>query len=550
MATNEERNSIFFDASGVARPAAEVAADANSAQQAPVDGAAAKPRRQLRVDKKKYPNLAAHFAANRLTEPGGRPVSTPIVVPKDEEGNPVRDLSAGDIAANESAAKAAAEYDEWKKEQASAPSVSVATDENKNQIIVPQRQANIPAPSREGDMPPRDLLTKYLEASQSLLAHHASLAGAAQEEAEAAKKNGEISQAAILHKQLGDHLNAQHAILTEANTAFKQRRPQYGNKMVQVLAKNKTLSDAAEALHHPIMRLLTPDYSGPSVSHSTTLALEDQANRLTPETPREEGKSFSYVDTNTIGRKNGRKQPITPEEMTKIVNGHKRFGGRGIQTFIRAWKGTPRTPKWIRKQQAGVPEQIPGVQPNGESIMRGMGMTGGVEADPRAPKESGGVGEGGTSRVQSISQGSTFPSPESALDSVRDINFSVQGPLLPEQKRSALTPHPTPAPTPPRNRRATKAQAATANPTPPTRTTGEMTAAQKRQEAARKAREAADKVAEAAKNREGSTRIFDRDDTPADLKPDVDSGKSKLVKKVTKSKVKRTQGKPGRPQGK
>jgi hypothetical protein len=420
MATREEQNNIFFDANGIARPAAEVGADANSAQQLPASSGGPIVRRAARIDPAKYPNLVKHRKLKLPKDSSGRPIETPHVAStvKDEEGNVIdtRDISAAQKVENDLSAKAATEHDKWKAEQP-----QTAAKPAPKPLFVRQRSANLPAPSRAGDMRPRAILSNYRTQHSILKAHHATLAGAAALHPITAE----------IHSEIGKDLDAQEAKINAAEFEYSKGRPQFGNEHLLDLANEKSLSTIHSALRDPLMVDAHPEFKPPRVGDIENF--EAQAGRLKSETPRRQGKSWGWVNTGH------RLQKITPELMGHIRAFVKagEFGTANSYRFEKAFQGTFRTPKservdlpinpagTVRPGDARVGSERPAVGRGRGASTRGAGVGGTYVEEPVDPRQRPaplGVGiEGVTAKKGSrnISQANkNLGNPESAIDTV------------------------------------------------------------------------------------------------------------------------------------
>ena len=429
MATNEERNNLFFDASGVARPAAEVASDTNSAQQSPSDGAADKPRR-TKIDPSRFPALAAHRELKLPREPNGRPVAVPHVAPKDAEGNPSRDLTELESLHNTISSKAAEEYDAWKSEQ---PATSIAGPITP---VVREHPTSRPSPSRAGDRKPSAILGEYERQHRILADHHLALQDVASRDPEMA----------ALHSEVGSIIQEQGEKLATARELYSKGHPRVGNEQLLDLAKNKSLTKIHSMLRHPLMTELHPQGMQPNLDPAKSAKVEDEASRLQKETFRREGFPHRTLNTGL------RQVPITPDLVARARKAKKsgEVGTANVASLEAGWRGTARIPKveematntveglGLDEQGSITPAQseqvlpvnIPGTTRAGDARVgsarstKGAGVGGtSIEKpiDPRKRPERLGRGIEGVSgkkKITSISGGSTFPSPESVISNV------------------------------------------------------------------------------------------------------------------------------------
>ena len=443
MATRAEQNNIFFDANGIARPAAEVGADANSAQKLTEDGTASKPRRQpraVKIDENRFPHLAAHVALKLPKEPGGRPVSRPFVAPKDAEGTPTRDLSPLEELHNTIALNAASEYDQWKSEQPAASTGGPKT------VFVREHPTAIPSPSRTGDRKPSIILREYEQHHRILSDHHAALADVASRDPEMA----------AVHSEIGGMLKEQGDKIAQARALYSAGSPQVGNEQLLELARKKSLTNIHAMLRHPLMTELHPQGLRPNLDPARVAQAEDEASRLGKETFRRQGKPFKTLNT-------GERQTAVTADLvaqSKALEKAGVVGSANTAALKAAWKGTARVPKIEQMEPTTVdrlkmdeegnivptqaeevlPVNIPGTTRPGDArvgserpaVGRGRGAStrgagvGGTSAekpiDPRKRPERLGrglEGVGGKKRIINISGGSSnLGNPESAIDKV------------------------------------------------------------------------------------------------------------------------------------
>jgi len=423
MATRAEQNNIFFDANGIARPAVDVGADANSAQKLPEDGTASKPRRQAKIDENIYPHLAAHAKLKLPKEPGGRPVALPHVAPKDAEGNPTRDLSPLEELHNTISSNAAEEYDRWKAEQPAASTGGPKT------LFVKEHPTAIPSPSRTGDRKPSIILREYEQHHRILSDHHAALADVASRDPEMA----------AVHSEIGGMLKEQGDKIAQARALYSAGSPQVGNEQLLELARKKSLTNIHAMLRHPLMTELHPQGLRPNLDPARVAQAEDEASRLGKETFRRQGKPFQTLNT-------GERQTAVTADLvarSKALEKAGVVGSANTAALKAAWKGTARVPKIEQMEPTTVdrlkmdeegnivptqaeellPVNIPGTNRPGDARLAGAGGTSAEKPiDPRKRPERLGrgiEGVGGKKRIINISGGSSnLGNPESAIDKV------------------------------------------------------------------------------------------------------------------------------------